>query len=117
ARVLWRKAPIGSERREQKARLDAGQRARQITAMRLGGIKIIQRPSEQQIGIGIEIARELLALVAQVGFDFELDIKPVTVLATVLGITLRTAKLGGHAVTRQIRDVPDHARDRQATAR
>jgi hypothetical protein len=37
-------------------------------------IEVVERLGGQQIGVGVEVAGELVALVAQVGLDLELDV-------------------------------------------
>ncbi|MPN14450.1 hypothetical protein SDC9_161777 [bioreactor metagenome] len=42
--------------------------------MGTGRIEIVQCAGDEQIGVGIEVAAELLALVAQIALDLELHI-------------------------------------------
>jgi hypothetical protein len=76
-------------------------------------IEIVERLGHQQVGVGIEVAGELVALVAQVGLDLELDVEAE------LDSTPRAfaAELLGHAVVREVGDVAEHARQSQAAPR
>ena len=47
---------------------------RQSPRARGGGIEIVQRARDQQVGVGVEVLAELVALVAQVALDLELDV-------------------------------------------
>ena len=52
-----------------------GQHLRQVTAGHARRVEVIERTGDQQIGVGIEIAREFFALITQIRLDFKLDIK------------------------------------------
>src|SRR5690606_14454964 len=88
ARIGRGKPPIRSEGSEKERGLHVGQRARQVSCVCLGWIEIVQRAGQQKIGVGVEIARELLALIAQIRLDFELDIVTIAKCAAVLWRTL-----------------------------
>lgn len=117
ARTLGRETPIGGEGHQQEVGRGRRQGARQVSPGIARRIEIIERTGDQQIGVGVEIARELLALVAQIGLHLEFDVIAIAVGAVFGGLALRAAEFLGHVVIGQIGDVPDHARDRQAPAR
>ena len=77
------------------------------------GIKIIQRLGNAQIGVGVEVTRKLVRLIAQVGFDLEFGIERVIHTP----VFQRTAEFVRHLVIGKIGDVPNHARDTQAAPR
>jgi hypothetical protein len=77
-------------------------------------IEVVERARDQQVGVGIEVLAELVALVAQVALDLELD------------VLRRVAQRGGlpvapelrlHRIVRQVGDVADHPRHPQAPFR
>ncbi len=109
ARALGREAPVGGEAHQQKARLRRRQPLRQIAAGGARRVEIVERAGDEQIGVGVEIAAEFVALVAQIALDLEVHAKAVAQSA----IAQRTAEFGGHGVVAEIGDVPDHARHRQ----
>ena len=43
--------------------------------MRLRRVEVVERARDQQIGVGVEVFGELVALVAQVRLDLELDVE------------------------------------------
>ena len=80
-------------------------------------VKIVERAGDEQIGVGIEIIAELVALMPQIAFDLELN---VLGRITVIGLALNqvselATELGIHDVVTQIGDVTDHACDTQTT--
>src|SRR5450756_2068798 len=76
-------------------------------------IEIIQCLGHQQISVGIEVRGELVALIAQIGFDFELDVIAVTESAG----TQLAPEFVRHRIIGQISDMPQHARQSQAARR
>ncbi len=90
----------------------------QIAAVLAGRVEVVERAGDQQVGVGVKVVAELVALVAQVAFHLELD-----VLGAVVGrIAQRAshqfaAELLFHHVVGQVGDVADHARHAQAAAR
>ena len=61
------------------------------------GIEVVERAGDQQIGVGVEVLAELVALVAQVAFDLELDVLRGVAEAAVAQLA---AELGLHRVVR-----------------
>ena len=90
------------------------QSARQIGAVTARGVEVIERPCNQQIRIGVEIAREFFALVAQIGLDLELHIVVIVKIAARPRRTLGTAELFRHDFIRLVGNVAHHAGHRQA---
>ena len=76
-------------------------------------VEVIQRFGHQQVGIGVEVAREHLTLVAQVGFHLKLHIKTVVEAA---GAQV-AAKLHAHGIVTEVGDMAHHARQNQALTR
>jgi hypothetical protein len=74
-------------------------------------IEVVQRAGDQQVGVGVEVLAELVALVAQVALDLELDVLGAEVQ---LGVAQLAAELGLHRIVRQVGDVADHAGHAQA---
>ena len=74
ARARRREAPVGREADELElaARLREGRG--QVAAVRARRVEIVERAGDQQVGVGVEVLAELVALVAQVAFDLELDV-------------------------------------------
>ena len=62
------KAPVGGKAHEQKARLRARQRGGQAAAVGAGGVEVVQRAGDEQVGVGVEVIAEFFALVAQIAF-------------------------------------------------
>jgi hypothetical protein len=52
----------------------AGEGARQVAAVLARRVEVVERARDQQVGVGVEVAAELVALVAQVALDLELDL-------------------------------------------
>jgi hypothetical protein len=75
-----RKSPVRAEADQQElgARLD--ERCAQVTGVGFRWIEVIQCTGDEQIGVGVKVLTELVALVAQVAFDLEFDIKVVASL-------------------------------------
>ncbi len=90
-----------------------GQRLGQVAAEFTRGIEVIERLGNQQIGIGIEILGELVALIAQVRFDFKVDAE----VELILPVAQFAAEFLGHVVVRQVGDMADHACHAQAVFR
>ncbi len=68
--------PIRREGDKAEPALHPGKGPRQIAAMRFGQIEIIHGAGDIEIGVGIEALDEAEALVAQIGLDLEICIKP-----------------------------------------
>ena len=68
------KTPVGAEAHQQEFGGGAGQRTRQVTAMRTRRVEVVERTGDQQVGVGVEVFAEFVALVAQVALDLELDV-------------------------------------------
>ena len=113
ARALRREAPVRGERSDEKARLCRRERARQVVAAGRGRVEIVQRARDQQIGVGVEVFGELVALMAQIGLDLEIDVEMEIDRARAQA----AAEFFHHRVIRQVSDVADHAREAQAAAR
>ena len=75
--ALGGKTPIGRKRDDQKIRFRFSQRRIKTSVRLRGRIKIVERFGRQQIRIRVEIARELLTLIAQVGLDLEVRVVAV----------------------------------------
>src|ERR1700704_3639083 len=88
----------------------ARERRGEIAAEVRRRIEVVERLGDAQIRVGVEVARELLALVAQVGLDLEVDVE---VEAERIA-PQQAAELLHHGVVRKVSDVADHARDAQA---
>ena len=68
ARTCRCKAPVGREAGDKKAGTGARQGGGKIALVGVGRIEIVELLSRNQIGIGVEEAGELVALITQVGF-------------------------------------------------
>ena len=79
ARTLGREAPVGGEGHHQEIGCCPRQRRWQVAAIFEGGIVVVQRLGGEQVGVGVEIAGELVALMAQVGLDLDFDLVGVCV--------------------------------------
>ena len=77
-------------------------------------VEVVERARDQQVGVGVEVLAELVALVAQVALDLELDVLRRVAEAAVAQLA---AELGLHRVVGQVRDVADHARHAQPARR
>ena len=79
------------------------------------GVKIIQSAGDQQIGVGVKVLAEFVALVTQIAFDLKFDL-----LRAVLEVFTRlkyAAKFGVHHIITEVGDVAQHARYSQAPLR
>ena len=133
--------PVAREGDAEGLGLDAGEGLLERT---IGGrqVKVVERPGDVEIGIGVEPVDEALGLVPEVAFDFELDIKGVGGgrthrrrsggEAVEAGLPRRgrcgsrgrcgrsgfaPAELQVHALVGQVGDVRHHARDGETDAR
>src|SRR5690606_28973480 len=75
AAAIGREPPVGHERNDEEVGLRTGQGAGKVAAMRERRIEVVERAGDQQIRVRVEVRRELLALVAQVRLDLELDVE------------------------------------------
>ena len=112
ARARRRKAPVGGERHDEERADGARQRLREVAAGAGGRIEVVQRLGDPQVGVGVEILGELLALVAQVGLDLELGREGEAQAFAQLATEFRL-----HLLVGQVGDVPDHPRHAQAAPR
>jgi len=85
--------------------------------MRARRVEIIERLGNEQVGVRVEVLGELVALVAQIRFDLEIDAEAEFVVACLRRVAQLAAEFLGHVVIRQIRDVAHHARHAQAVLR
>ena len=76
------KPPVGRERDQQKFCLGLGQRSGKIAIERACRIKIIQCLGNQQIGIRIKVLGKLVALIAQIRLDLEINTVAELVIIT-----------------------------------
>ena len=76
-------------------------------------VEVVERLGDAQVGVGVEVGRELVALVAQVGLDLEVDVEVEARRAA----AQHAAELLRHRLARDVGDVADHARDAQAAHR
>ena len=76
-------------------------------------VEVVERAGDEQVGVGVEVLGELVALVPQVRLDLEIDVE---VELDRVGAE-RAAEFLHHRVVGQVGDVPDHAREAQAAAR
>ncbi|MNO74096.1 hypothetical protein D3C76_650820 [compost metagenome] len=104
-------APVGGEGHQAEIRLDVGQRSRQVAVAGGGRVEVVQRLGHQQVGVGVEAGRELLALVAQVALDLEFHAAQIVV--ELVGLH-HAAEFLAHGVIREVGDVADHAREDQS---
>ncbi len=79
-------------------------------------VEIVERARDQQVGVGVEVIAELVALIAQVALDLEIDALRRVDIAPSASQQLADRTLGHHVVA-QVRDVADHARDAQTAPR
>jgi hypothetical protein len=54
---------------------------REVAAEGARRVEVVERAGDQQVGVGVEVLAELLALVAQVALDLELDVELRSVVA------------------------------------
>src|SRR5690606_40310017 len=74
----------------------------------------LQCLGHQQVGVGVEAAGKLLALIAQIAFDLKLHAVEIVIEL----LALQTApEFGAHGVVREVGDMPDHARQHQPADR
>ncbi|MPN01478.1 hypothetical protein SDC9_148687 [bioreactor metagenome] len=95
----------------------ARHRPDQIAVVEAGRVEVVERLGHQQIGVGVEVAGKLVALVAQVALDLEFDLVVEAPVLVAFGAAAGTAELLRHVLARQIGDVADHARQAQAAHR
>ncbi|MPM78721.1 hypothetical protein SDC9_125732 [bioreactor metagenome] len=76
------------------------------------GVEVIERARDEQVGVGVEVFAELVALVAQIALDLKLDV--LRAVLQVDALAQMAAELLVHHIVAQIGDVTDHARDAQA---
>ena len=70
-----REAPVGGEAHQQElARWPRASALREVAAVAARRVEVVERPRDQQVGVGVEVLAELVALVAQVALDLELDV-------------------------------------------
>ena len=65
-------APVGGEQATRKSCALAWPSAAVIAGKRLSRVEVIQRLGHQQIGVGVKIIGELVALIAQIGIRFRI---------------------------------------------
>ena len=106
ARALRRKAPVGGEGQHQEVCTCRSERPVQVVFVFACGIKVVERLGHDEVGVRVEVGRELVPLVAQVGLDLELDVVAITIFSG----AQPAPKLVRHRVIRQVRDVAQHAR-------
>ena len=115
ARTRRCEPPIGGEADDQKLVVSGRCECRgQVATVRRRGVEVVQRTRDQQIGVGIEVLAELVALVTQIALDLELDVLRGVAQAAVAQLA---TELGLHRVVGQVRDVADHARHTQPAGR
>ena len=112
ARARGREAPVGGERDDEEAAGRRRQRAGEAAAGGAGRIEVVERLGDAQVGVGVVVLGELLALVAQVRFDLELGRE-----RELEAVAQRASELLLHLLVGQVGDVPDHPRDAQAAPR
>src|SRR5580700_2123828 len=66
-----REQPVAGEGDDAETRLPAGKGGRQRPAMLGGKVEIIHRPSDVEVGVGVEAVDEGAALMAQIALDLE----------------------------------------------
>jgi hypothetical protein len=88
------------------------QRPRQVAAVFARRVEVVERARDQQVGVGVEVVAELVALVAQVALDLELDV--LRAVAQVEALRSSRPNFSFHHVVGQVGDVADHARHAQA---
>jgi hypothetical protein len=89
----------------------------QVAAVLARRVEVVERLGDQQVGVGVEVFGELVALVAQVGLDLEVDAEVEFVVVGFGRVAQLAAEFFGHVVVRQVGDVADHARHLQAVLR
>src|ERR1700674_798346 len=113
ARARGRKTTVGGKCNHQIAGLCLGERRHQTPAIVARRGEVIERLGDAQVSIGIERLRKLIALVAQIGLDFEIHLK-----IEVEGAGSQSAaELLHHRIIGQIGDMPKHSREPQSARR
>ena len=77
-----------------------------------GRAEVVQHFGHPQVGVGIEAFGKFVALIAQVGFDFEFH-----AVAVAYAVVQAAAEFPAQAFFGQVGDVPHHAGDAQPAAR
>ena len=113
ARARRRESPVGRERHHEEPRHGALHRFGQAPAAGERRIEVVERLRDPEVGVRVEVGRELVALVPQVRLDLELDVEAELELA----LAQCAAEFLGHGIVGQIRDVTEHAREPQTAAR
>ena len=95
-----------------------GQGLAQVTLVGSSWVEVVECTCDQQVGVGVEVLAEFIALVPEVAFDLKLyRLCAVQIIgffaaacrgADIMGLEL-TAKFFVHHVIAQISDVADHA--------
>ena len=106
-------APVGLERHDEERGLGPRERLGEVAAVVGRGIVVVERLGDAQVRVGVEVAREFVALVAQVGLDLEVDVEVEARRAA----AQEPPELLAHRLARKVRDVADHARDAQTARR
>ena len=79
--------------------------------MCFGRVEIIQRPGDEQIGVGVKVLAELVALVPQITLDLKFNL--LRAVFQNIAALQHPAKLGVHHIVTQVGDVAQHAGDAQ----
>src|SRR5205085_4255551 len=87
ARARRREAPVGGEAHELEAALRVGERGGQIAAVLARRVEVVERAGDEQVGVGVEVVAELVALVAQVALDLEFDVLRAVGIARTVGLS------------------------------
>ena len=111
AGARWGEAPIGAEAHQQELAARHRKGGAQVAAMCQRRVEVVERAGDQQVGVGVEIVAELVALVAQVAFDLELGLQRAVAESPV---AQAAAELLRHRVVAHVGDVADHAGHAQA---
>ena len=106
-----REAPIGGEAHQQKLRSGTGQGLGEVVRMCFGRVEIVQRPGDQQIGVGVKVLAELVALVPQITLDLKFNL--LRAVFQNIAALQHAAKLGVHHIVAEVGDVAQHAGDAQ----
>ena len=111
--LVGREQPVAGEREQQEAHGRLGQR-RGHGVVTGREVEVVHRLGHVEVGVGVEALDELAALVREVALDLELGDE---VEREVVSVTQPPAELLAHRLVREVRDVADHARDRQSLLR
>ncbi len=84
--------PVGRKTGDKEAGPSTRQRRRQVVVLVIGRVEVVERLGHHQIGIGVEETGELVALIAQIRLDLEIDV----VTELVLAMAELAAKFLGH---------------------